>query len=339
MEAGQRVFGAWLYVPTNRPIEGALMLSPGLSPQGPAHLRMARLAKILAASGVVVCSPFMPDYFDLRVSEQSIADFARAFDAFLEQPEVPKGVKPGVLSVSFGSLLALRLISSPKYRDKVCCAATFGGYADWNEAVHFSLTGEVDGVKMVERDALNRPLAYINTLEDIEGAPADGADLINAWKRYIYLTWGYERYRRLEEYQCVAEALALRVPEAQRELFLRGVGAVGYEDYGDVKDALKRRGEKDRYLDPLPYLGGISCPVYLVHSTDDAVIPCNQMQRLAGAMPSGLEVQTYLTGLYSHSGATGGLIQRLPSMVDDFATLGGILGVLAKVCSGESALR
>jgi hypothetical protein len=256
MEAGQRVFGAWLYVPTNRPIEGALMLSPGLSPQGPAHLRMARLAKILAASGVVVCSPFMPDYFDLRVSEQSIADFARAFDAFLEQPEVPKGVKPGVLSVSFGSLLALRLISSPKYRDKVCCAATFGGYADWNEAVHFSLTGEVDGVKMVERDALNRPLAYINTLEDIEGAPADGADLINAWKRYIYLTWGYERYRRLEEYQCVAEALALRVPEAQRELFLRGVGAVGYEDYGDVKDALKRRGEKDRYLDPLPYLGG-----------------------------------------------------------------------------------
>ncbi len=293
-----------------------------------------RLATILAASGVVVCSPFMPDYLDLRVSEESITDFERAFDAFVAQPEVPKGVKPGILSISFGSLLALRLISSPKYRDKVCCAATFGGYADWNEAVHFSLTGEVDGVKMVERDALNRPLAYINTLEDIEGAPSDPTHLVGEWKRYIYLTWGHPRYRRTEEHQAVAQSLALRVPEAQRPLFLRGVGATGYEDYSDVKAALKKRGKKDQYLDPLPHLGGIRCPVYLVHSTDDAVIPCNQMQRLAQAMPPDVQVQTYLTGLYSHSGATGGLIQRLPSMVDDFATLGGILGVLVKVCSG-----
>ena len=41
---------------------------------------MERLASVVAHAGVMVMTPFIPDYLDLRFAQRSINDVQRAFD-------------------------------------------------------------------------------------------------------------------------------------------------------------------------------------------------------------------------------------------------------------------
>src|SRR5262245_561354 len=65
MIEGPRLFAAWVYRP-RRPRSACLLLQ-GLHYAGPADPRFDRFARILAASGLLVMAPFLPDYCALRL--------------------------------------------------------------------------------------------------------------------------------------------------------------------------------------------------------------------------------------------------------------------------------
>ncbi len=329
-QPGEQPFDGWLYTPERRPIEGALLMSPGVHYLGAADARMVRLATVLAASGIAVLSPFMPDYLRLLITQSAISDLQRAFRVFRDRPEVPAGLRPGVFSISFGSLPALRLISD--LPDEVGGALVFGGYADWNETCVFCLTGELGGVQVMARDPLNQPIIYMNLIEDLPGAPEDTRPIMEAWMRYVQATWGRDRYKRGGHHLEVAHAIAPRLPAADREIFLKGCGDL-QDDHALARAALVRRGERLSFLNPLVNIHRARCPVHLAHGVDDDVIPVNQLDRLAAAIPAGTPVTTYKTGFYSHSGRSPGLADKLPVMARDVQTMVRMMGAILSTSS------
>lgn len=336
---GERRVDAWLYAPTDRPVTGAYIVAPGFHFQGPGDRRMIRFCTILASSGILVLNPFMQDFLELQVTETSVTEFKRAFQALLELPELPDGVRPGAFSISFGSLLALRLVADPEYRDKVGGAMIFGGYANWNETLQFSLTGCLpDGTRLAKHDPLNQPVVYMNLLPYFEeGEVPRSVDALRAaWMRLTQNTWNQDRYRKGEHIEEVYSVILDHVPEDAREMFLRGVGA-GHDQHARALNALANgtRTEAMRFLDPRPYLKDIRCPVYMVHGVDDDVIPVNQMDLLEACLPDHIPVRAFRTGLFGHSSAEGGS-ESIKAVVQEFKTMVQMLDAMVAAASDRA---
>jgi pimeloyl-ACP methyl ester carboxylesterase len=303
-EARDRPFEAWLYAPLGERPVGAFLLVPGLHYQGPADVRFDRFARILAVSGILVMTPFLPDFLALSVDPRVIGDLDRAFAALLEQELIPKRIKPGVFSVSFGSLPALRLAASDARRDQVGALVVFGGYADLGEALRFCLGARGDNLR---RDPLNQPVAFMNLIDHLDGRPDDPARLIEAWRTFVVRTWGREEMKATDRWSPIARELEVTLPESERALFRLGCGL----DPGAIPaclSALERMGDRLTFLDPRPWLDGLRCPVMLCHGVEDDVIPHTELDALAKAMPPGIETHAYRTGLYHHTGTTGRLL-------------------------------
>ncbi|MGK0362047.1 MAG: pimeloyl-ACP methyl ester carboxylesterase [Bradymonadia bacterium] len=304
----------WIYQP-KRPT-GAVLLVPGLHFAGPADPRMDRFARVLAKAGYWVCAPFLPTFIDMRLQPQLIDDAFAIFDALVARTDRPAG-KPGVFSISFGSLPALR-IAAGRPAD-IGSAILFGGYADWRTALRFSITGGDD----VPHDPLNRPIVFINLVEHLPDAPRNPSALLAAWRRYLKATWGKPEMKLDGAWQAVARNIADGLPAALRGLFRLGCGlAPGALDVAEA--ALTRSGAERDWLDPRPYMANIRCPVVIVHGADDDVIPYTQAQVLHDALPAASRAGIFVSGLYGHTGkARGGAAVR------EFTTMLGMLKALA----------
>jgi pimeloyl-ACP methyl ester carboxylesterase len=290
------------------------LIAPGLHFAGADDPRMDRFCRVLARAGHLVVSPYIPDYLALVPCERAKHDFVRALDAMPRWSER----KPIVFSISFGSLLAFA--AAAECGDRIDRLVIFGGYAELRETLAFCLTGEVASGRKATRDPLNQPVVLMNLLDHVRPPPADRAALVEGWRRYVERTWGKPEMKLDNAFVAVAEELAPSVPEAVRELFLVGIGALP----GARELALAALETFDaRALDPAPYLSRISHRVDLVHGTDDDVIPYEHSHALAARLPN---ARVHVTGMYGHTGASK---LRLGRAVKDVATMLRVLRVLA----------
>jgi pimeloyl-ACP methyl ester carboxylesterase len=302
-----------------RPARGAshrgFLIAPGLHFLGPDDPRMDRFCAVLAGSGAVVVAPAIPDFLALRVTPDAAIDFARAHDA--ARSLFP--ARPTLFSISFGSLLALRLAASRK--GDIERAILFGGYADFAGAIRFSLTGPPP------RDPLNRPVVFINLIDQL-APPAQRAPLVAAWRAYVERTWGRPEMKDPGRWQPVAHAMAAELDDHIRPLFLAGCGAAPGGD-AECLAALDRMDLA--FADPRPSLADVRCPVHVLHGVDDDVIPHTQAAELARHLP---HARVHLTGLYAHTGR-GRL--RIASVARELATFTRLLRLLS--ASGAATIE
>jgi pimeloyl-ACP methyl ester carboxylesterase len=304
---GRPAFTARVFHPRGRAPRRGFLVAPGLHYLGPDDRRMVRFCSILAASGALVVAPTIPDFLALRVTGGAAADFERAHQA--ARPLFP--ARPALFSISFGSLLALRLAAARP--DEIERAILFGGYADFAGAVRFCLTGPPP------RDPLNRPVVFINLVAEL--APSDQRDaLAAAWRRYVEGTWGRPEMKEPGRWQPVAHAIAVELDAELRPLFLVGCGAAPGGDEACLA-ALDRMDVG--FLDPRPGLAAVRCPVDLLHGVDDDVIPCTHAAELARHLP---RARVHLTGLYAHTGR-GRL--RVASAARELATFARLVRLLS----------
>lgn len=326
---GDRELASWFYLPPAGAPRGAWLVTPGLHYNGPDDPRLDRLCRILAATGAAVLAPSLPDHRMLRVTPRSPGDLERAFDVLLAQPEVPRGTRPAVFSISFGSLPALRLAAGERCRDRVRELVLFGGYADFSETIRYALTGLVEGRQIGTPDPLNKPVVFLNVLDAIPDAPADREALLSAWHSFCVQTWGKEEMKR-GGWREVAERLAAALPETHRPLFRLGVGlAEGTREAGEA--ALARL--DTTFCDPSRGgLEGIRCPVHIVHGAADDVIPSNQARKIAASLPPHVPVAVHLTGLYGH--ADRGSLPGPVALARELRTLYRVVRTLARAPGG-----
>lgn len=313
-----------IYTPHRRARGSTYLIAPGLHYAGADDPRLDRFCRILAAAGHTVVAPYIPDYLALTPNDRAKADFARVFEALPRwAPIAPDGraARPTVFSISFGSLLAFALAAERS--DDIGQLVVFGGYADFHATMRFCLAGEVASGRLARRDPLNQPVVFANLIDHIEPTPSDRAALLAGWRRYVERTWGRPDMKLDRKFVAVAEELAPTVPDSVRELFLVGIGARD----GSIPmafDALTRFDA--RQLDPSPYLPRITCPVHLLHGSDDDVIPFEQSHELAAKLTS-TPAKVHVTGLYDHTGST---LPSIGGLARELATMTAMLRVLAR---------
>tara|TARA_B100000959_G_scaffold263034_1_gene302006 strand:- start:1344 stop:2282 length:939 start_codon:yes stop_codon:yes gene_type:complete len=307
-----------------------MVIAPGLHYDGPKDVRMERLAVVLASVGIVVLSPSIPDYRELILRPGAALDFQDAVAFFLKHPKFPPGAQVGIMSISFGSWLALEAAASPELCKRICGVMIYGGFGDWRQTMRFCLEGMPGAHPPRLHDPLNRPVIYLNLLDTIPDAPEDLSAIEDAWRTYVKATWGREIYKRGGRHAEVARKLASGLERKLRPLFLEGCG-VDSPSNERIHAALKASDNRE-WLDPRSRLENILCPVSLVHGADDDVIPIEELDRLKEAFPAGHPVETFRTGLFAHAGrvALQNIPGLLPRALKEVWTMGKILGALCR---------
>jgi len=328
--AGERPFSAFRYRPEpgRRREVGSLLLVPGLHYSGPLDPRMDRFARILAASGLVVLAPKLPDFASLVLGEGVFGDVERAFESLLAVPDRPPG-RPGVFSISFGSLPSLWLAAESPLRREVGALIVFGGYADFDDTIRFCIHGRPGA----PHDPLNRPVVFMNLMPWLEDRPEDPGPLLSALRRYVEATWGRPEMKVDGRWQSAARAVANEIPGELRPLFFAATGVEG-QTASLVESALARAGDGFSYLDPARFLDRVSCPVHLVHGADDDVIPYEQAYTLAKGLPREALRGLHVTGLYGHAQQAGVRLADVRAMGREVWTLLKILRAVAGCGAG-----
>lgn len=299
---GERPMRAVTWTPASGRATGALFVVPGLHPDGPDDPRFSRFLAVLAASGIAAFSPCLPDFMVLRLAPTLLTDVERAFAAFEAWPQRPASARPGVMSISFGSRLALHLAETLG-DERVGGVVLFGGYCDWREAMRFALGDTVDGAAAGPRDPLNTPAVFLNLLEGLDAEAQTVAQAEGAWRRYVAATWGRPEMKAPARHRPVAEALAAELPEAARALFLAGCN-LSEHTLAVARSALGRLGDRD-WLDPTRALGALGVPLTIVHGVDDDVIPVSHADRLFRLASPRARTRLLRTGLYGHTARAG----------------------------------
>jgi pimeloyl-ACP methyl ester carboxylesterase len=332
---GDRAMRAATWLPASGAVRGALFVVPGLHPLGPDDPRFARFLAVLAASGIAAFSPYLPDFLQVRLERTLLADAERAFAAFEAWPERPAAGRPGVMSISFGSRLALHLAGTHA-PDRVGGVVLFGGYSDWRDAMAFALGDRGASPPAASRDPLNTPAVFLNLLEGLDLPPEVARAAADAWRRYIDATWGRPEMKAAAAHGPVASALAADLAPAAADLFLTGCnvrpGAVPLARAALAR--LDRDGDRV-WLDPRPALAGVRAPLAIVHGADDDVIPIAHAHALHRHAPAASRAKLLLTGLYGHTAHSAPALRltRAPALARELRTMLAIVASLTRTAA------
>lgn len=319
-----RPIRAWVYQSERRRPRGSLLLIQGLHYAGPSDPRMDRFARILASSGALVFAPFVPDFERMVLANTVFRDVERSLAALLALPERPSARAPSVMSISFGSLPALHLASTPALAREIATLILFGGYADLGDTLRFCLEGDGDA----PHDPLNRPVVFMNLVSHLGQSDEDARALMTAWREFVTSTWGQPELKQPGRAAPIARAIADRLPPNARPLFMQTVGL----EPGAMtllERALARGREQLAWLDPIERARAVRVPTYVLHGADDDVIPHRHAQILARTLPAQLVRGVYVTGLYGHTGAASAPWHDARALAKEARTLVGALSALA----------
>ncbi len=299
LTSNDRPFSAFVYR-SNRDDRriGSLLLVPGLHFLGPLDPRMDRFARILAAAGIVVLAPRLPDFTSLILDKRVFDDTLRAWKTLEALPDRPAG-RPGVFSISFGSLPSLWLASASPVASDVGSLIVFGGYADFEDTMRFCINGRPG----TAHDPLNRPVVFMNLMRYFDSRPEDPTELFAALRAYVEATWGKPEMKVDGRWQVVARDIAKRLPENLLPLYYAATGLEG-DTQSIVDAAIVKAADSFSWLDPQRLLGHVRCPVDLIHGADDDVIPYEHAFTLARGLPAHLLRGVFVTGLYGHTHKT-----------------------------------
>lgn len=313
---------------------GRVLVIPGLHPLGVSDPRMVRFGRILEAAGAELA---MGDIGALRRLMLAPSMFEEAEAALFRASS--RG-PVGVMSISFGSIIALYLAA--RHPERVRRLVLFGGYRDLEQTLTFALGGSDSEV----RDPLNAPAVFIQLADEL----LDGADreaFIEAARRFCAETWtsgrgGAADDKRDGRHLRVGARIAETLPEPARKL-MRLACRLDGDPQPTALDALARSRERFRYLDPGPLIAQVRCEVDCVHGRDDDVIPYTQSERLA----RDLKGRAHITGLYGHTGArvgaapategslAGSAVARVGAAAREARVMVEVLGALERLVSRD----
>jgi pimeloyl-ACP methyl ester carboxylesterase len=292
------------YEPQDGNVTGTYLVAQGLHYEGADDPRMDRFCRVLAGAGFIVIAPMLTDFLSLEVTPRSTEELATACHAAVAMSARRGLPRPALFSISFGSLPAIEVAASDRFRDALGALVLFGGFFSFNASIRFAITKRAfrEGRSIdVPHDPTNSPAVFINLVDHLPDAPVPD-ELKRAWLEMTRKTWGRPDLRPEDKRWPIAEAIAAELPEEARDLFLVGCGLrAGGGALLEV--GLARAGDHFAFTDPSPHLARIAVPIVIGHGRDDDVIPYSEAQKLAEALPIGHRHRVHITGMYGHTGS------------------------------------
>jgi dienelactone hydrolase len=286
---------------TYRPdsFESAVALFPGVHAGGIDEPRLVAFAEALAERGVSVAAVDLPDLKHYAITGRTtdmIEDAARWLTA--QRELAPEG-RVGLIGISFAGGLAVVAAGRESLRGKVTHALSLGGHGDLPRTLRFLCTGRLpDGSYRAPHD-YGVVIILLGVADRV--VPAEQVEPLRRGIRLFLEASHADMVDKVRAVRLFRKALdyAEQLPEP----------AATYMDYVNRRDV--------KALGPrlLPHVWALSsdpglsperspaprAPVYLLHGSDDNVIPAMESTRLARYLESKTEVRVLLSPLITHA--------------------------------------
>jgi dienelactone hydrolase len=290
---------ARLYIPHGA-ADRAMLLVPGVHASGVDEPRLVQFAKDLASVRHIVLTAELTDLTQYRITPRTTDMIEDAALWLSNQRDLAQDGHVGMMGISFAGGLSIIAASRESLRDRTAFVMSFGGHGDLPRTLRYLCTGiQPDGStrpphdygvviillsvadQVVPPDQVE-PLRKV-ILTYLEGSRLDLVDKNESWNTY-------QR----------ARAMTASLPEPAKTL----MGYVNERDVAHLGPILLPHVTKlgdDRELSPATQAAP-KAPVYLLHGTDDNVIPAIESVLLADTLRSrGVDVHQLATPLITHA--------------------------------------
>ena len=284
----------------------SVLLIPGIHAMGIDEPRLTALARDLAGSGVMVMALALPDLQRYQITPRSTDVIEDAIGWMTRQPDLAPDGRVGVVGVSFAGGLAIVAAGRPSVRDKLSYVVALGGHGDLPRVMRYVATGEETQVPGVQT---HPPHDYgvaviLYGLADRGVVPAAQVAALRKGVE-TFLLASQLTLRDMNEANATfqkARDYAKTLPEP----------AATYMTYVNDRNV--------RTLGPalIPYLSALgadspdlsadrapsapAAPVFLLHGSDDTVIPAAESVLLGDYLrQKGVDVHLLLSDLITHA--------------------------------------
>lgn len=314
---------ARLYRPDGR-VRRSLVLSAGVNPRGLDEPRLAAFGHAIAERGIAVITPALPDLLDFRITPRltdQIEDVARAVAG--RSDLAPDG-HVGLVGISFSGGLSIVAAGRPALRDDVAFVVSLGGHGDLPRTVRFLSTSILpDGSRGAAHD-YGLAVTLHNVVPGL--VPPDQVEPLRHGLRTFLLASTVYMSDQGEGRRMYDESVRLEgtLPEPARTLLhhanTRNVAALG-----PLVEPRLPEFTADAALSPERSPAPLA-PTYLLHGTDDAVVPAMETELLARSLTRrGTPVRVLITPLVSHADVT-----KSPAPLDVLRLVGFWGGVVGR---------
>lgn len=278
----------------------AVVLTPGVHSEGIDEPRLTKFARDIAAGGFIVVTPELPDLLKYEITPKlpdQIEDVARW--AIARRDLAPDG-RVGLVGISFSGGLSLVAAGRPSLQGRLAFVLSFGGHGDLAETMRYLCTGvQSDGTVHPPHD-YGVVVILLNLVPVL--VPAEQVEPlregIRTFLKASHVDMVDKPAARLIFDRAIAMEGALEDP-ARRLLH-----AVNTRDVAFLGPLL--RPQLDMITLP-PEVSPMtspptSAPVFLLHGSDDDVIPASEARRLgAWLRERGTSVEVLVTPLVTHA--------------------------------------
>ncbi len=280
-------------------VRRGVVLVPGVHAAGIDEPRLVAFAGYLAARGLAIATIELPDLKHYAITPRTTDMIEDAGVWMAGRPELAPEGRVGLMGISFAGSLAVVAAGRPALRDRTAFAFSFGGHGDLPRTLEYLCTGrQPDGQYRAPHD-YGVAIILLGVADRVvpPGQVEALRHAINVFLEASHVDMVDKRRARaiFEE----ARTLAARMPEPagtyMRYVNARDVGRLGPVVLPHVA-ALAGDAALSAERSPAP-----RAPVYLLHGSDDNVIPAVESTLLARHLAPATDVRLLLTPLITHA--------------------------------------
>ncbi len=290
---------ARLYTPRGG-ADRAMVLVPGVHAAGVDEPRLVQFARDLASVRHAVLTAELIDLTKYQITPRSTDMIEDAALWLSEQRDLANDGRVGMMGISFAGGLSIVASSRPSLRDRVAFVMSFGGHGDLARTLRYLCTGvQPDGARRPPHD-YGVAIILLSVAEQV--VPPEQVEPL----RTAILTFlEGSRLDMVDKARSAAEfararTLAAALTEPAQTL-MRYVNERDVAHLGPILLPHVTKLGDDRMLSPAREAAP-RVPVYLLHGTDDNVIPAIESFLLADTLRKrGVAVHQLATPLITHA--------------------------------------
>lgn len=319
-----------LYVPDH--IRRAVVLVAGVNALGIDEPRLYGLAHEFANVGYAVLTPELPDLqrYDITARTTDMIEDAAVW--LSGQPRLARDRRVGLVGISFAGGLSIVAAGRPALRQRAAFVFSFGGHSDFPRVLRFLCSGREPappgpgGAVTPAAEQYRRPHDYGVVIVLLGGAdrvvpPGQVAPLRAAILTYLRASH-YDLIDRRKAAATFAEArqMAESLPEPSRSL-MQQVNNRDVDHLGSTLLPLVGSSGQEPALSP-DRSPAPACPVYVLHGSEDNVVPAVESLWLGRYLEGRTHVRTLLSRVITHAELNSRRDwQEIWQLVDFFASL------------------
>jgi dienelactone hydrolase len=268
--------------------------------------RLTGLARDLAGSGVLVMTLALPDLQHYQLTTHSTDVIEDAVSWMTGRPELAPDGHIGLIGISFAGGLSVVAAGRPSIRDKLAYVVSFGGHADLPRVLRYLATGEetqMAGVKTVPPHDYGVAV-ILYQFADQGMVPAEQvARLRKGIETFLYASQlTLVDMKQANATFAQAREYAKALPEPART-FMTYVNDRNVKKLGPaLLPYLNASGVDSPTLSAARASSVPSAPVFLLHGSEDSVIPTAESVLLADFLRTrGVDVHLLVSELITHA--------------------------------------